>query len=287
MSLRPTSTTITTDLPRRSARLHAKSSNQWPFEPIITLLPPELMIHIFKYLPHSDRINCKLVCKVWQEILMTDHSFRSNRMLKLNNCVLHPKLQPLSIFKNAVFQYDNLSIGPAITFTPQCDTIWSTHFSNVKELLINLKPKDGPLPRSFNVKRFAALCSSMRQLRYLTVVNFSFNDGGHSISFTEWMLDILTTKDITYPHISDLIIIHLPAPDNVSQIIRLFEVIEEYYKRMPALSCLALVNMPHLYIFRDALMKFMASNPDSFGNYCSACTIANVTIIQLLQSIPQ
>lgn len=74
-------------------------------------MPTVMLSSIFLYLEKKDRLNCKLVCKHWLSVLMTDVYFKKDRHLYLSNCVLDETVAPLSVFENAPYSYNMITIG--------------------------------------------------------------------------------------------------------------------------------------------------------------------------------
>ncbi|XP_063695867.1 uncharacterized protein LOC134827217 [Culicoides brevitarsis] len=75
-------------------------------------VPAVILSSIFLYLEKKDRLTCKLVCKQWLQVLMTDVYFKKDRHLYLSHCVLDESCEPLTVFANAPYGYNHLSVGP-------------------------------------------------------------------------------------------------------------------------------------------------------------------------------
>lgn len=66
---------------------------------------------IFKKLPLHYRLKCKEVCLRWYTLLMTRRIFRLDRHIYLNKCAIEPGLPPMSIFMQASYPYDILTLA--------------------------------------------------------------------------------------------------------------------------------------------------------------------------------
>lgn len=87
-------------------------------------LPFQMLANIFLYLDRKDRMNCKVVCKHWLSVLMTDVYFKKDRHLYLNHCVLKENCAPVSLFAEAPYGYNMITIGSDVVFAMENDECW-------------------------------------------------------------------------------------------------------------------------------------------------------------------
>uniref|UniRef100_A0A336MIL5 CSON000348 protein n=1 Tax=Culicoides sonorensis TaxID=179676 RepID=A0A336MIL5_CULSO len=102
------------------------------------LLPTELLINIFNKLDNKTRLNCKLVCSRWQEILMTDFEFMQDRTLDLRDYHIEKSQTVYQTFLNTKFNYNCLILNHETTRFEDFEDVrefWETlgqHITSVK-----------------------------------------------------------------------------------------------------------------------------------------------------------
>lgn len=103
---------------------------------------------IFKHLPLYNRLKCKEVCQRWYELLMTRAIFRQDRHIYMNKCLIEPNRPPLSVFMNAKFSYDILTLDngniyhPLVNHLDRTLDFWSHLGHSIREIHIanNIRP---------------------------------------------------------------------------------------------------------------------------------------------------
>lgn len=149
-------------------------------EKCIDSLYDELLEMVFLMLPKWDRLNCKLVCHKWNNLLMTRAIFASDRHLYLSNCVINVEQPPASVIMRAPYPYQMLTIGenceedkPDQTnnWTKTASTFWkflgqSTTHVSIETQITNVSPnvsftsiaKAMPLVKSYKFTHESLTC---------------------------------------------------------------------------------------------------------------------------------
>lgn len=73
-------------------------------------IPLEILIIILKYLDFDSRKECKLVCRFWFDVLMTDYQFKEDRHLFFANCLFDKNVAPVSVFMKSKYKYETACI---------------------------------------------------------------------------------------------------------------------------------------------------------------------------------
>ncbi|XP_063701191.1 uncharacterized protein LOC134831401 [Culicoides brevitarsis] len=81
---------------------------------------------IFQQLPLRSRLTCKEVCKRWCELLMTRAIFRADRHIYLNKCLIEPHRPPMSVFLNAKYRYQIVTLDNGNIYLPFVNDFDST-----------------------------------------------------------------------------------------------------------------------------------------------------------------
>lgn len=91
------------------------------------------------YLPLHDRLKCKEVCERWYEILMERAKFRGDRHIYLRKCMIKANQPPMSVFMQAKYLYDILSIQTGVKFDNLDDLIQFGRYLGLKvtEVVLN------------------------------------------------------------------------------------------------------------------------------------------------------
>uniref|UniRef100_A0A336KM61 CSON006853 protein n=1 Tax=Culicoides sonorensis TaxID=179676 RepID=A0A336KM61_CULSO len=81
----------------------------------IDSLPPEILIHLFKYLSSEDRKIASEVCHFWHDIWM-ERIFDDDRTLKFYHCEINETTAPASILMKTERKYTKMVLGEEIEF---------------------------------------------------------------------------------------------------------------------------------------------------------------------------
>lgn len=65
---------------------------------------------ILAWLPFDDQLNCRLVCKDWNDLLITLPEFKSRNCLALDYCTLAGEEPPITTLNETELQYGALKI---------------------------------------------------------------------------------------------------------------------------------------------------------------------------------
>lgn len=109
-------------------------------------------------------MNCKVVCKHWLSVLMTDVYFKKDRHLYLNHCVLEENRAPLSLFAEAPYGYNMITIGSDVVLGTDNDECWDYFGDNINYL--DLAPKSLIMSA-----KYVKMLSSMPLIKILRVHN--------------------------------------------------------------------------------------------------------------------
>lgn len=127
-------------------------------------LPFQMLANIFLYLERKDRMNCKMVCKHWLAVLMTDVYFKKDRHLYLNHCVLKENCAPISLFLSAPYGYNMITIGSDVVFGPDNDDFWEYFGDYI--IYLDLAPKSLIMSA-----KYVKMLTSMPSIKILRVHN--------------------------------------------------------------------------------------------------------------------
>uniref|UniRef100_A0A336KDQ8 CSON008844 protein n=1 Tax=Culicoides sonorensis TaxID=179676 RepID=A0A336KDQ8_CULSO len=132
---------------------------------LIMNLPPQMLAQIFLYLDKKDRLNCKVVCKHWLSVLMTDIYFKKDRHLYLNHCVLEKGKAPLSVFSKSAYGYSMITLGSDVVLgTDNDDECWCYFGDNITYL--DIAPKS-----CIMTTKYVKMLTAMPNIKILRVHN--------------------------------------------------------------------------------------------------------------------
>lgn len=122
----------------------------------------------------AERKASRLVCREWNDIFITAPEFKSERVLPLRGCSLHPDEEPFLSIREGYLQYFNrVKIGLMVKIDPKCDEYWLPIASHVKELEVDMRQVSKDNINLFPVDRYGALLAGMPSLKRLDIKNVS------------------------------------------------------------------------------------------------------------------
>ncbi|CAH2242164.1 jg22877 [Pararge aegeria aegeria] len=97
-------------------------------------LPYEVLVHLFKYLSHSDRKSASETCRAWY-LAANDYCFLKKKVLVFFKTDLHGDYLPLQIIEDSIVPYENF-VFREIDISSKINRFWNKIGDNIKVLTI-------------------------------------------------------------------------------------------------------------------------------------------------------